>query len=101
MNWIKTNWSGIALCLIIATPAWFFGQLFPVVGGPIFSILIGMIVTMFIKGKAKMSPGISFTSKKILQYAVVLLGFGMNLSVVVATGPVSYTHLRAHETDSY
>lgn len=86
MNWIKTNWSGIALCLIIAAPAWFLGQLVPVVGGPVFSILIGMIVTMFIKGKAKMSPGISFTSKKILQYAVVLLGFGMNLSVVVATG---------------
>ena len=27
--------------------------------------------------------GIRFTSKKILQWAVVLLGFGMNLAVIV------------------
>lgn len=86
MNWIKTNWSGIALCFIIAIPALLFGQLVPVVGGPVFSILIGMIITIVIKNKEKLNPGISFTSKKILQYAVILLGFGMNLSVIVATG---------------
>ncbi|MFA6681355.1 MAG: YeiH family protein, partial [Sphaerochaeta sp.] len=58
----------------------------PVVGGPVFSILIGMITTGFIKNRTKLNQGISFTSKKILQYAVVLLGFGMNLSVIAATG---------------
>ena len=46
MNWIKTNWPGIALCAIIALPAWFLGQLVPVVGGPVFSILIGMALAM-------------------------------------------------------
>jgi uncharacterized integral membrane protein (TIGR00698 family) len=86
MNWIKTNWMGIGLCVIIAAPAWYLGQLVPVVGGPVFSILIGMLATMLLKDKARLNPGISFTSKKILQYAVVLLGFGMNLSVIAATG---------------
>lgn len=86
MNWIKTSWTGIGLCLIIALPAWFLGQIVPVIGGPVFSILIGMLVTMSIKDKRKLNPGISFTSKKILQYAVVLLGFGMNLSVIAETG---------------
>lgn len=86
MNWIKTNARGIALCLIIAGAAWFLGELVPVVGGPVFSILIGMLITMFFKDKTKVKPGITFTSKKILQLAVVLLGFGMNLSAIVATG---------------
>lgn len=86
MNWIQTNWRGLALCIIIAVPAWLFGQMISVVGGPIFSILIGMGVTLFIKDKEKLNPGISFTSKKILQAAVVLLGFGMNLTVIAVTG---------------
>lgn len=89
MNWIKTNWMGIALCLVIAAPAWILGELLPVVGGPVFSILIGMSITLFLKEKSRLDPGISFTSKKVLQFAVVLLGFGMNLSVIVQTGLAS------------
>lgn len=86
LKWLKTNWAGILLCLIIAVPAWLLGELVPVVGGPVFSILIGMILTLLIRNKEKLNSGISFTSKKILQYAVILLGFGMNLSVIAATG---------------
>ena len=86
MNSIRTNWPGITLCIMIAVPAWFLGQLIPVIGGPVFAILMGMAVTLSIKNKDKLNPGISFTSKKILQVAVVLLGFGMNLGVIVATG---------------
>lgn len=86
MNFIKRDGVGIALCLIIALAAWMLGQMIPVVGGPVFAILTGMIVTVFIKDKARLNAGISFTSQKVLQYAVILLGFGMNLSVVAATG---------------
>ena len=39
--------------------------------------------------KESFAPGIKYTSKKILQYAVVLLGFGMNLEVVMETGKQS------------
>jgi uncharacterized integral membrane protein (TIGR00698 family) len=85
-KWLKTNWAGMLLCLIIAVPAWLLGELVPVVGGPVFSILIGMILTLLIRNKEKLNAGVSFTSKKILQYAVILLGFGMNLSVIASTG---------------
>lgn len=74
------------MCLIIAGAAWFLGEWIPVVGGPVFSILIGMLVTVFLKDKTTVKSGIAFTSKKVLQTAVVLLGFGMNLSVIVAIG---------------
>lgn len=85
----KKNYKGMLLCLIIAIPCWFLGKKFPIVGGPVFGIILGMIITLFIKDKNELQSGITFTSKKILQYAVILLGFGMNLSVVLQTGKQS------------
>lgn len=86
MNFVKKNWKGILLCLAISVPAWYLGRLVPVVGGPVFAILAGMILTLFIKKKDALKPGLTFTSKKILQYAVVLLGFGMNFTEVLSKG---------------
>ena len=89
MNFIKKNLKGILTCFIIAIPCWILGQHFPIIGGPVFAILSGMIVTLFLKDKTNLQSGITFVSKKILQYAVILLGFGMNLSVIVQTGKQS------------
>ncbi len=89
MNFIRKNWQGILLCLAISVPAWFLGKLLPVVGAPVFAIIAGMIITLFLKNKDNLQPGITFTSKKILQYAVILLGFGLNLSTVLQTGQKS------------
>lgn len=89
MNFIKKNGAGLLLCLIIAIPSWFLGQAVPVVGGPVFSILIGMVVTLILTKKEPFTAGITFTSKKILQAAVVFLGFGMNLTEILAKGKQS------------
>lgn len=86
MNFIKSNYKGLLLTLVIAVPAWFLGKQFPIVGGAVIAIIAGMIITLFIKDKTPFESGIKFTSKKVLQWAVVLLGFGMNLSVVLETG---------------
>lgn len=88
MNFIKTNANGVALCLIIAIPCWFLGKQFPIIGGPVFAILFGMIIALFWNGKSTL-PGINFTAKKILQYAVILLGFGLNLSDIFKVGIMS------------
>lgn len=85
----KKIWKGLALCFFIALFCHILGKKFPVVGGAIFAILIGMIVGNLLKDKSIFEEGIKFTSKKILQYAVILLGFGMNLSLVVETGKQS------------
>lgn len=45
-----------------------------------------MLLATFIKNREKITDGVAFTSKKVLQYAVILLGFGMNLSVVISIG---------------
>ena len=83
------NFWGILICLCIAIPAWFLGKMFSIIGGPVFAILFGMIISLFWKDKKQFSSGIKFTSKKILQWAVILLGFGMNLNVVFQTGKQS------------
>ena len=97
---MKKYTAGLLICLAISIPAWFLGRLFPVVGGPVCAILIGMAIAPFIKGKEHFRPGIAFTSKKILQYAVVLLGFGMNLSVVLEKGRQSLPIILATITTS-
>ncbi len=82
----QQHWRGMALCLAIALPAWFLGQLLPVVGGPVFAILAGMVIALFLKNHATLQKGVNFTSKKILQYAVILLGFGLNLTDILLKG---------------
>ncbi len=86
---IKESWKGVLLCVLIAVPSFFLGKQIPVIGGPIFGIVFGMILTSFIKDKTNYASGIKFSSKKILQYAVILLGFGLNLSVILKTGAES------------
>ena len=89
MEWIRRNGPGILACLCIAVPAWFLGRTFEVVGGPVFAIFLGMVMALLWKEQGRARAGITFTSKKILQLAVVLLGFGMNLSSVAKVGAQS------------
>ena len=100
MNFIRKNGWGLLLCLLIAAPAWALGRLVPVVGGPVFAILAGMLITLPWKRKERVQPGIAFTSKKILQAAVVLLGFGMNLTDILHKGRQSLPIILATITTS-
>lgn len=86
MKEIRESWKGIFLCLAIAIPAWYIGTLIPVIGGPVIAILLGMLAALFINDQKDLKPGINFTAKKILQLAVVLLGFGMNLAEILHHG---------------
>ena len=100
MNFIKKNGKGVLLCLMIAIPSWILGKFFPIVGGPVFAILLGMVITLLVSDKSALQSGITFVSKKILQYAVILLGFGMNLSVILQTGKQSLPIILATITTS-
>lgn len=92
MNFIIKNLKGILLCLIIALPTWIIVKLFSaleVIGAPVIAIVLGMILAIIIKDREVFKDGITFTSKKILQYAVILLGFGLNLGTIGKVGLTS------------
>lgn len=89
---------GIGICAVVAAVATLLGKLkigsasLEVIGAPVFAILIGMIITLCYAKLAtnkKMAGGIKFTSKKILQYAVIILGFSLNLGTIAKVGTQS------------
>lgn len=90
---------GVILCSIIAVIATLLGQLFPIIGGIIFSIILGIIISNAIKLPDQHQPGIKFASKKILQYAIIVMGFTLNLRVVIEMGlsslPITLTTITA------
>lgn len=79
---------GIALTLLLAIPAWYLGKQCPLVGGPVFGILLGMLLA-FWQRPAYFNDGISFTAKKLLQASIILLGFELNLFNVMKVGTQS------------
>lgn len=97
-NQSATIVSGILFTFILSLPAYLLGQLFPVIGAPIFGIGLGIIIASiggdhynhFAK-HFSLDSGIHYTSKKILQYAIILLGFEMNLYRLVEVGLSSLT----------
>lgn len=80
---------GILICFLIAGLALYPGTRFPVVGAPVFAILTAMLLSPYFKKRELFKEGIAFTSKKILQYSVVLLGFGMNIHQILQSGKQS------------
>lgn len=84
----KKDISGILFSALIAAFAYFLGKKFPVIGGPVFGILFGIILNNFNRPES-LEAGIKFTSKKVLQLAVVLLGFGLNLGEIIVVGKSS------------
>lgn len=87
----RSLWKGVLFCLAISVPAWLLGKQFEVIGGPVFAMLIGMGLALIVPSSAgeSLQLGVKFTSKKILQYAVVLLGFGLNLAQIAQVGSTS------------
>lgn len=95
MEFVKKKGLGVLTCAIIAGLSTFLATLsigsfsFEVIGAPVFSIVIGMLVTLVLPKLASdtnLKEGITFTSKKILQWAVIILGFSLNLGTIAKVG---------------
>ncbi|SDY28480.1 YeiH family protein [Tindallia californiensis] len=90
MTILKYIGPGLLLALFIAMPATFLGNHMPLIGGPVFGIVGGIIISQVIPLPNRFRAGISFASKRILQSAIVFLGFGMNLTHIFAVGANSF-----------
>ncbi|WP_081772835.1 YeiH family protein [Bacillus sp. EB01] len=77
---------GIILTALIAILAHFLGQAFPILGGAVIAILLGVIIKQTVGVPSLFSKGISFTLKKLLKAAIVLLGFGYSFIEIYSLG---------------
>lgn len=88
MNFFYDKIPGVALALAIAIPAWLLGKAIPLIGGPVFAILLGICLAGW-KRPPACESGLRFSAKKVLQYSIILLGFEMNLYNVFSVGSQS------------
>lgn len=77
---------GIALCVAIALVATGLGRLVPVVGAPVFGIVIGAVLAAVLRQGVVTDAGAGWAGKRVLQASVVVLGSGLSLGQVVQTG---------------
>ncbi|MBM7130365.1 putative sulfate exporter family transporter [Dyella mobilis] len=83
---LRLRASGLLLAIGIALAAWFLGRAVPVIGGPVFGILLGIVVRNLLSPSESFTPGIQFASKQVLQWSIIALGFGLSLTQVAKTG---------------
>lgn len=81
---------GLVVALVIAIIARYLESLLPihVIGASVIALFIGMIINRWWKPQA-LSDGLKFTSKKILKFAIVLLGASLSVSTILSVGKLS------------
>ena len=79
---------GVFLALVIAAGAKFIESLLPsgYISASVIALFIGMILNTISKPAAVYRAGIKFTSKKLLKFAIILLGMTLNIKVVANVG---------------
>ena len=84
---------GILLSVGVAALACFIESLLPIhlIGSAVIAMFIGMSVNHFLKDRKVLSAGLKFTSKKILKFAIILLGLSLNITTILTVGKMSLT----------
>jgi uncharacterized integral membrane protein (TIGR00698 family) len=77
---------GFFLVVAVAIVAFVLGRIVPLIGGPVFGIVLGMAITAWRAPAATMQPGLAFASKQVLQFAIVLLGANLTLHQLGLSG---------------
>ncbi|WP_109124038.1 YeiH family protein [Dyella sp. C11] len=77
---------GLLLSVGIAVVALGLGKVAPLIGGPVFGIVLGILVRNTMAPGGTYTPGIQFAGKQVLQWSIIALGFGLSLDQVAKTG---------------
>ena len=91
MQSVRAAAPGVALAVAIGIVATLVGRVVPVVGGPVPAVLIGAVVGWLVRRRtggtlAALAPGVKFSSSRVLQFAVVLLGAQLSIGEVLRIG---------------
>ena len=81
---------GVVVAVGVAVLAQYIEGLLPIhlIGGSVIALFIGMICNA-IFDTSKINDGLKFTSKKILKFAIILLGASLNIQTILSVGTMS------------
>ncbi|SEF37584.1 conserved hypothetical integral membrane protein [Amycolatopsis pretoriensis] len=79
---------GLLVAVAVAAVATGLGELVPVVGGPVFGIVLGAVAGAVVPGLRgeRWAPGYAVAAKPVLQASIVVLGTGLSLTQVLRVG---------------
>lgn len=85
-SWLRLP--GLAVALVLASVAVLLSRQAPVVGGPVFGIVLGALAAAAVPAlrAERYGPGYDFASKTLLQLSIVILGTGLSLGQVAEAG---------------
>ncbi len=80
---------GLSVVAAVAVVAWVAGQWLPLVGAPVFGVVLGAALSTSLGRAERLRAGRTVSSGRLLQAAVVLLGAQLSLRQVVQVGAAS------------
>lgn len=87
---IKNYAPGFAISILIAALATFIESILPIplIGASVIALFIGIIINSFYH-PTYLQAGLKFTSKKILKFAIILLGASLSITTILTVGKYS------------
>ena len=84
---------GALLSVGVAFLACWLESLLPIhlIGSAVIAMFIGMLLNHFLRDTKLLASGLKFTSKKILKFAIILLGLSLNITTILNVGKMSLT----------
>ncbi len=87
---MRSRVPGLAAVAVVAVVATRLGSWFPVIGAPVFGIVLGVAGALVLRRRQGvgevLAPGVTLAAAPLLKLSVVLLGTGLSLAQVVRTG---------------
>lgn len=82
---------GILISLVVAAVAKWLEGLLPIhlIGASVIALFLGMLIHSFYQPGKTLAKGIRFTSKKILKFAIILLGASLSIETIFTVGKLS------------
>nr|WP_317135372.1 YeiH family protein [Pollutimonas sp. M17] len=77
---------GLVLAVVVGVFAMILGRWAPIIGGPVFGIVLGIAIRNTVGIGPVFRPGLQFASRQVLQWSIIALGFGLSIQQVAQTG---------------
>lgn len=77
---------GLGVAVIIAVAATIGGPYAPLFGAPVLAILFGVVLRTAVPLPKTLQPGIAYTARSVLQFAIIISGFSVSLATIATTG---------------